>query len=112
MNSLQKPRILIDESLPVDLAEELPTLTVATVRGLGWTGLKNGELLRRAESAGFTVLVTADQNLQFQQNLAQIDLALLVLLGPNRIESLRLLVPSILTALPLLSPGTVIRLGA
>jgi predicted nuclease of predicted toxin-antitoxin system len=62
---LRKPRILIDESLPIDLADELVPLTVATVRKLGSTGLKNGELLRRAETAGFTVLLTADQSLQY-----------------------------------------------
>jgi predicted nuclease of predicted toxin-antitoxin system len=109
---LQNPRILIDESLPIDLADELAPLTVATVRKLGWTDLRNGELLRRAETAGFTVLLTADQNLQYQQSIPHFELAVLVLLGPNRIENLRTLVPSILAALPLLSPGTVMRLGA
>lgn len=111
MNSLQNLRILIDESLPIDLADELAPFTVATVRKLGWTGLKNGELLRRAETAGFTVLLTADQNLEYQQSIPDFELAVLVLLGPNRIESLRTLVPSILAALPFLSPGSVMRLG-
>jgi hypothetical protein len=47
-------------SKPANLADELASLTVSTVRGLGWTGLRNGELLRRAESAGFTVFLTAE----------------------------------------------------
>lgn len=35
----------------------------------GWAGIQNGELLKRAEEAGFAVLVTGDQNLAYQQNL-------------------------------------------
>ena len=42
-----------------------------TVQRQSWAGLKNGQLLDAAEAAGFTVLVTGDRNLQFQQNLAK-----------------------------------------
>ena len=59
-------RILLDESLPVELKLELPGHEVNTVQETGWSGLKNGELLARAV-ARFDVLVTADQNLQHQQ---------------------------------------------
>ena len=45
---------------------------------MGWTGTKNGELLRRAE-AEFDVFVTADQQLRFQQNLSGRALAIIVL---------------------------------
>lgn len=41
-------RVLLDENVPVDLALELGGHEVATVIGLGWEGIKNGELLRRA----------------------------------------------------------------
>lgn len=112
MNSSQNQRLLIDESLPVDLLDELAPLAVSTVRGLGWSGLKNGALLRQAVSAGFTVLVTADQSLQYQQNLKAFPLGVLVLCGPNRIEDLRQLVPAIHSALPLLIQGSAMRLGA
>ena len=55
-------RILLDESLPAELQAELPGHEVRTVRDLGWSGLKNSELLAR--SAGqFDVFLTADQNL-------------------------------------------------
>ena len=111
MSSSPSRRLLIDESLPVDLGDDLSTLSVSTVRGLGWSGLENGALLSRAVDAGFTVLLTADQSLQYQQNLDAFGIAVLVLRGRNRIEDLRRLVPNILAALPLLSPGTVMRLG-
>lgn len=56
-------RILVDESLPQELAEELGLPGVRSVGEQGWSGLKNGALLQRAETAGFGAFLTADQNL-------------------------------------------------
>jgi predicted nuclease of predicted toxin-antitoxin system len=55
-------RVLLDESLPRKLASELTGHVTQTVQKRGWSGLKNGELLRTA-SAEFEVLLTGDQNL-------------------------------------------------
>ena len=55
-------RILLDESLPIDLRDELPQHSIRSVQEMGWSALKNGELLRRAVDGG-DVFVTADQNL-------------------------------------------------
>lgn len=52
---------------------------VATAYELGWATLKNGQLLDAAEAAGFTLLVTTDTNLKYQQNLAGRRIAILVL---------------------------------
>jgi len=38
-------RILLDESLPVELKLELAGHDVRTVQETGWSGLKNGDLL-------------------------------------------------------------------
>ena len=46
----------------------------------GWGTLQNGDLLGAAEAAGFEAIVTTDQNLRYQQNLAERKLAILVLL--------------------------------
>jgi predicted nuclease of predicted toxin-antitoxin system len=62
-------RILLDESLPRRLEQELSGHEVQTVQSRGWAGLKNGELLRLA-SAEFQALLTGDQNLEYQQNMA------------------------------------------
>ena len=62
-------RVLLDESLPRRLAAELGGPDVATVQSLGWSSMRNGELLRRAASEGIRVFVTADQGIEFQQNL-------------------------------------------
>jgi hypothetical protein len=44
--------------------------------------LENGDLLKAAESSGFDILVTSDQNIRYQQNLTGRKLALVVL-GSN-----------------------------
>jgi len=93
------------------LADDLGLPSVRTVRGMGWSGLKNGELVKRAVLAGFTHLLTADQNLEFQQNIRSSELSFIVLRGGTRIHEVRPLIPAILTAIPLIGPGQVIRLG-
>jgi hypothetical protein len=101
---------LLDEQLPRQLAREFPGHEVSTVQQQGWAGLGNGELLRRAAAAGFDVFVTADQNLEFQQNLAQSPLYVLVLIAPsNALEDLLPLVPALLLALRDSRPGEVRR---
>jgi predicted nuclease of predicted toxin-antitoxin system len=60
-------RVLLDENLPKRLVREFGH-EASTVHEQGWAGVTNGELLKRA-AASFDVLLTADQNLQYQQNL-------------------------------------------
>jgi hypothetical protein len=103
-------RVLIDESLPVELADELTGYDVSTVHAQGWLRLRNGVLLRAAVSAGFAVLITADQKLRYQQNLPKIGIAAVVVGGVrNRIGDLRPLVGSITGALERIQPGEVIE---
>jgi hypothetical protein len=52
---------------------------VSTAYELGWSTLKNGELLAAAESNGFEVFVTTDTNLAYQQNLSNRIIAIVVL---------------------------------
>ena len=72
-------RVLLDEQLPRQLAQEIRDHDVRTVQQQGWAGLGNGELLQRAADAGFEVFLTADRNLQFQQNLIHSPLRVIVL---------------------------------
>ena len=99
-------KILLDESVPRLLKLRLPQLNISTVQEMGWAGIKNGELLRRAEEL-FDVLVTADQNLQFQQNLSGHKLAILVL-PTNQVPLVAKLVPVIETLLTTIQPGAVV----
>jgi len=99
-------RVLLDEQLPRDLARELVGHDVSTVQAEGWAGVNNGELLRRAEAYGFDVLLTADQSLPFQQNLARARLAVIILRAPTtKLEDLLPLAPRILSALRGIRPG-------
>jgi predicted nuclease of predicted toxin-antitoxin system len=105
-------RILLDESLPRKLAQELLGHEVQTVQRQGWAGLKNGEFLRVA-SAEYEVLITGDQNISYQQNLAKLPMAVVVLIAlNNRIESLLPLVPELLRVLATIQRGQFIRVGA
>jgi hypothetical protein len=98
--------------LPVDLAAELVGHEIATITGLGWRGIKNSELLHRAQGS-FEVLVTMDRNLEFQQNIAGFELGiLLVLAHSNRMVHLHPLVPAILEAIEAVRPGQLRRVGA
>src|ERR1700687_624323 len=98
-------RILLDESLPRKLALELTGHEIATVQARGWSGLKNGVLLRTA-SPDFQVLLTGDHNFEVQQNPATLPIAIIILAAVNnRIETLRPLIPAVLEALKTIRPG-------
>lgn len=105
-------RILLDESLPRPLGLALIGHDVSTVQEESWTSLGNGALLRQAAEA-FDVLMTADRNIEFQQNLATLPMAIVVLVADsNRLESLEPLIPEVLELLKTLSPKTLVRVGA
>lgn len=68
------------------------------MRKCGWAGIKNGRLLALA-TASFDVLITADRNIEHQQNVATLPLSVLVLVATsNRMEAVEPLVPDILKA--------------
>ena len=96
-------RILFDQGTPVPLREHLIGHVVTTAFELGWSTLKNGELLAAAEAA-FDTLITTDQNLRYQQNLAGRNLRILVIMTMSwpRIQKS---IPQILDALERLIPG-------
>ena len=74
--------ILLDENLDWRLGRELTGHMVASVPLIGWAGMKNGELLRRAE-AQFDVLVTMDRGIYHQQNLSGMRLIIVALHAKN-----------------------------
>ena len=105
-------RILLDESLPKELQSELPGHEVRTVQEMGWASLRNGELLSRCGKQ-FDVFLTADQNLQFQQNLKVLPVSVAVLAAKsNRIADLRPLIPKLLDSLSSLQSRTLVRIAS
>jgi hypothetical protein len=77
-------RILLDESVPVQVRNALSGHQVSTAVEMGWRGIGNGELLQRSESNGFQLLIVADKNFQHQQNLKDRQIAVLELWTNHR----------------------------
>jgi hypothetical protein len=75
--------ILFDHSTPAPLAPYLTGHTVTKAKDRGWDTLSNGDLLGEAERAGFDLLLTADNNMRYQQNLTGRKIALVVLSTPQ-----------------------------
>lgn len=83
---------------------------VQTVVECGWEGISNGKLLALA-AASFDVMVTADRNIKYQQNLKKLPIAVVVLITPDGLlPSFQQLVPELLVALSQLKPRTLIEL--
>jgi hypothetical protein len=98
-------RVLLDENLPRDLAALLIGHEADTVSSRGWSGVKNGELLRLA-SGSYDAFLTMDRLLPEQQVLKRLPFGVLLLIAPsNRMAHLRPLVPAILEALDESAPG-------
>ena len=104
-------RVLLDECVHRGLLGRIAGHDVRTVPEEGWAGLRNGDVLSRAQ-AEYDVFVTTDRNLMFQQNLPHFDIAVVVLAGKtNRLADLLPLVPKLLDAIPSAKPGDPIILG-
>src|SRR5262245_39420566 len=69
-------RILLDECVPWPMRTLLARHSCTSVQAQGWSGIRNSDLLKKAENS-FDVLITADQNLPYQQNLSSSTIAIL-----------------------------------
>lgn len=104
-------RVLLDECLPRRLRRELPDHEVRSVLEAGWSGMKNGALLRRAATE-FDVFLTVDSNIEHQQNTAALPLAVVVPVAySNDVEKLKPLMPAVRELLPSIQNGTLYRVG-
>jgi hypothetical protein len=98
-------RVLLDECVPKRLRDDLSPHVVRIVPEMGWTGIKNGQLLQLASSQ-FDCFLTVDRNLQFQQDVGNLSLAVLVVEArDNRVETLRSILPRVIEALATIVPG-------
>jgi predicted nuclease of predicted toxin-antitoxin system len=83
-------KLLLDENLPRQLRHEISSHDCSTVAFMGWSGVENGELLRRAAVAKFDAVVTKDAGVEFEQNLVNLPLAVVVLhAASNDIDGIR-----------------------
>ncbi len=73
-------KVLLDENIPRKLKYRFSEQhEVLTVPDMGWTGIKNDDLLKRMKTKGFRVLLSLDKNMSHQQNLEKLNISLIVL---------------------------------
>jgi hypothetical protein len=100
-------KVFIDECVDWRLSRDIVGHDVKTARQMGWSTIKNGELLALAANE-FDVFVTVDRNLSFQQNLPAFSIAVIVLCAStNRLADLKPLIPELLTCIPGAKKGAV-----
>jgi len=63
-------RALFDKNVPYSLKGHLADYQVETAEDEGWGQISNGELISHAEAKGYQIMLTCDQNIQYQQNFA------------------------------------------
>ena len=101
--------MLLDECVPRRLRRELPGHDVRTVSEMGWSGIKNGPLLRSAAQE-FDIFPTVDQGIEYQQDPVGLALAIIVMVAAsNDIDDLRPLMPHVRETLGSASPGTLVK---
>jgi hypothetical protein len=104
-------RLLLDECVPKRLKHELHHHEVKTVQDMGWAGVKNGALLRLADTQ-FDAFLTVDQGIEYQQNLSGLGITLVIMVAPsNDVDDLHPLLPAVEAALASRRPGEIVRVS-
>ena len=98
-------KVLLDENLDHALRNLLGHHEVVTATYMGWSGLQNGELIQAAEDHDFDVLLTGDQTLNYEQNLAGKRLAV-VALSAIQLPIIRQSLSKIVAAIDGAAPGS------
>jgi len=82
-------KLLLDECIPQPLKKMFPNCEIETVASMQWSGKKDGELLALA-SVDFDIFITVDQNLRYQQNLQNFNIAIIILSAKtNKLKDLQ-----------------------
>lgn len=102
-------KLLFDQGAPVPLRHHLPDHLIETAFERGWNDISNGELLKRAEVEGFDALITTDQNLRYQQNLAGRKISMVVLMTTSW-PRIKRRVAEIIVAIDSLQPGSYLEI--
>lgn len=104
--------VLLDECIPRKLKAELADHSVTTVVEAGWSGKKNGELLKLAENR-FDAFVTIDQNLSYQQKLSNFKIAVILLIAEDSdLASLKPFMPKVVRKLKDIQKGYIYKIGS
>jgi len=105
-------RVLLDECVDEGLRNYLSGHDCKTARFAGFAGLENGQLLTAAENANFDVVLTVDRGFEYQQNLEQRKIAVIIFCGRSvLLEDLLPHMPDCLAQLEWIQPGQIVRIG-
>lgn len=106
-------KLLLDESVDRRLINYFPkNIEAKTTQGIGWAGINNGELLKRAATAGFNAIITVDKNIEYQQNLKKLPITIIILSTPRiKVEHLKPLIPKALSSLKNNKHNTLIKIS-
>lgn len=100
-------RILFDQNVSKKLRRDFPSHEVFLSKEMGWAKLGNGVLLDKAQ-AEFDVMLTMDANIYHQQNVAQYDIAVIVIRAyDNDYNAILPTVPEVIELLKEVSPGNI-----
>lgn len=102
-------KILLDECVPIQVRHAFTGDELITAQSMGWSGIRNGDLLAAAETVGFDLFIVADKNLRHQQNLTGQRLAILELWTNHR-PTLEKHFAEIRAAAETMQPGEFLRL--
>lgn len=103
-------KLLLDECVTRHLKRDLSGHEVHTAEDAGLKGLENGDLLKAASGA-YDVLITVERNIPYQQNIADLNIAILILTAKrNSYVRLKPLIPRALNALETMKVGDVVRI--
>jgi hypothetical protein len=100
--------ILLDECVPLPLGKLLAGHQCRTAQQMGWTSIKNGELLGLAE-AQFDLFITSDQGIAYQQNLRGRQIPILQL-STNKLRAIQEAAAQVRSAIETMSPAEFRRL--
>jgi predicted nuclease of predicted toxin-antitoxin system len=105
-------KILLDECLPLDFRHSFPGHKTHTAQWAGFKGKKNGDLLQEAEAAGYDVVLTVDQGILSQQNVAKRRISVIIISSKtNQVEDLLPSVSAVPEALTKIAPGQIVPVG-
>lgn len=87
--------LLLDECVDHRFASEIQGHTIFTVTGVGWAGVKNGELLSRSKER-FDALITVDKRMPEHYDKRSVPLPVVILVARSiQLKHLRPLIPSL-----------------
>jgi predicted nuclease of predicted toxin-antitoxin system len=105
-------KLLLDENLPHKLRLHLPGHEVFTSAYMGWAGIRNGDLLSRAATAGFDVMLTLDTGIEYQQNLINLPCSVIIIRAEsNAFEHIQPHIQAILAAVQTSPRKSLLRIG-